>query len=332
VIRAIRILLTLSGSLLGLFILWFALQAYPIFSSSNSYAIVQVSPGDSVAVIASKLHAAGVIGSPLAFRVDAVVQGNPTSVPGSYQFRKASSFSTVRTILNGAPNVISINARPGLTVREIAQSLATDLSGNWGSAFLSATQHLAAKSGWTSQSNLDGLIGSGTYVIAPGTTPEELASTMFARFERQAKSLGIVKTTSLEGLSAYQLVIAASIVEKEGYYSVNMPKVARVILNRLKAHQALQMDSTVLYALHRDGGQVTRAMLQTRTPYNTYLNYGLTPTPVCIPSATAFSALLHAPVGTWRYFVVVDKAGHEAFSTTYAGQLANEALARSRGL
>ncbi len=331
-IRPIRLTISAVVGLFVLGVLWFALQAYPIFSSASTYVIVQVNPGDSVATIASKLHSQGVIGSPFAFRLDSLVEGNPTAVPGNYQFRQGSSFSTVRSILNGAPNVVAINARPGLTVREIATTLSTELSGTWAATFLSATQNLAATSGWTTQSNLDGLIGSGTYVITPGTTPAQLAATMFHRFETQARASGITQSTTLDGLNAYQLVTAASIVEKEGYYTVNMPKVARVILNRLKAHQALQMDSTVLYALQLDGGKVTTSMLQTRTPYNTYLNVGLTPTPVCVPSADAFNSIMHAPPGTWRYFVVIDKAGHEAFSTTYAGQLANEELARRRGL
>jgi UPF0755 protein len=332
VIRLIRTVAVSGSALLAIFVVWFALQAYPIFSSSNSSVIIHIRSGDSMSAIASELHSKGVIASTLAFRIDALVQGNPTAVPGSYQFKKGSSFSAVRSILNGAPNVLSINVRPGLTVLEIAQSLSSVLSGSWGTAFLSATQHVASHSGWTTQSNLDGLIGSGIYLIRPGTTPQELATTMFKRFEWQAKSVGITSSSTLDGFNAYEMITASSIVEKEGYYPVNMPKVARVILNRLAAHQALQMDSTVLYALHLDGGRVTSQMLRTKTPYNTYLHAGLTPSPVCVPSLTALKSLLHAPVGTWRYFVVVDKAGHEAFSTTYAGQLANERLARSRGL
>jgi len=332
VIRPIRLALSVTGVVVTAIIVWFLLQAYPVFSSSSKSVIVQINPGDTVATIAAKLQMDGVIASPFAFRLDSLFEGNPTAVPGSYQFKEGSSFSTVRSILDGAPNVVAIDARPGLTVREIAQTLSSDLSGAWGSEFFAATQRLATTSGWTTTNNLDGLIGSGTYVVTPGMKPNELALQMFHRFQKQAKAAGVSPATTLDGLNAYQIITAASIVEKEGYYPVNMPKVARVILNRLKAHQALQMDSTVLYALQLDGGKVTPAMLQTRTPYNTYLNAGLTPTPVCVPSATALNAVMHAPAGRWRYFVVVDKAGHEAFSTTYAGQLANESLARSRGL
>ncbi len=331
-IRSARLAISAVVALAAVVVVWFALQAYPIFATSHSTVIVHVHSGETISAIASDLHANGVIGSPLAFRISAMLEGNPTAVPGSYQFKRGSSFSTVRAVLNGAPNVLTVSVRPGLTVLEVAQTLSNDLSGSWGSTFLAATEQIAAKSGWTTQSNLDGLIGTGSYLIAPGTTPHQLATTMFKRFEHQAKASGVTLATTLDGLSAYEIIIAASIVEKEGYFPVNMPKVGRVILNRLAVHQALQMDSTVLYALHQDGGRVTPAMLKIKTPYNTYLHAGLIPSPVCVPSATALRSLLHAPIGTWRYFVVIDKAGHEAFSTTYAGQIQNERLARSRGL
>jgi len=97
----------------------------------------------------------------------------------------------------------------------------------------------------------------------------------------------------------------ASIVQKEAISpgtaraatAHNAGPVARVIYNRLARGTPLQMDSTVLYALGRDGGPVTPADLAVRTPYNTYLNTGLTPTPICFPSTTALAAALHPPAG-----------------------------------
>jgi UPF0755 protein len=94
----------------------------------------------------------------------------------------------------------------------------------------------------------------------------------------------------------------------------------------------LQMDSTVLYALGQDGGPVTSQDLKIQSPYNTYLNLGLPPTPICMPSSDAIDAAVHPPPGAWLYFVLVDKDGRMAFSDTYAEQLANEALGKSRGL
>ncbi|HUD16953.1 MAG TPA: endolytic transglycosylase MltG, partial [Acidimicrobiales bacterium] len=87
-----------------------------------------------------------------------------------------------------------------------------------------------------------------------------------------------------------------------------------------------------LYAEGRDGGTVTSADEQLRTPYNTYLNHGLTPTPICFPSKASLQAALHPPAGSWLYFVVVESDGTEAFVDTFAAQEANEALAKQRGL
>ena len=118
---------------------------------------------------------------------------------------------------------------------------------------------------------------------------------------------------------------------KEGYYAFNMPKVARVIFNRLARGGHLQMDSTILYPLGQDGGTVTPAMLKINSPYNTYLYAGLTPTPICTVSKVALRAVLHAPTGTWVYFETVTKSGHLKFSTTFAEQLQAEKLAAIAG-
>ncbi len=111
-----------------------------------------------------------------------------------------------------------------------------------------------------------------------------------------------------------------------------MPKVARVIYNRLEQGMPLDMTSTVLYSVGQDGGTVTPADRKLDTPYNTYLHAGLTPTPICFPSPAALQATLHPPQGAWLYFVLVKADGTEAFAETYPQQLANEALAKQRGL
>ena len=112
---------------------------------------------------------------------------------------------------------------------------------------------------------------------------------MVTRFDRDASGAGLSTASAASlGLTPYEVIISASVVEKEGYYAVNMPKVARVIYNRLAAGMPLQMDSTVLYALGQDGGPVTPQDLKIQSPYNTYLNTGLPPTPICMPSPTAW--------------------------------------------
>ncbi len=311
---------------------WFLLQAYPL-SGPGRAVIVLVQPGDSLRTIATRLQRAGVIASAFAFDVDTLLQGSPVVLPGGYSLREGSTFSSLRAQLSAGPNVASLDVVPGLTLPEMRQDLARQLGATFASQFETALAAAARVSPYQPANNsLEGLVGPGQYIIPPGESASQLVSQMGRSFEVEAAHAGLSPSTRRFGLSAYQLVIGASIVVKEGYYPSNMPKVARVILNRLARHTALQMDSTVLYALGRDGGTVTPAMLQTNSLYNTYLYAGLTPTPICVVSSAALAAMLNPPVGPWEYFVVVDKQGDMAFATTFAQQLVNEARARTNGV
>ncbi|MGH9020462.1 MAG: endolytic transglycosylase MltG, partial [Acidimicrobiales bacterium] len=211
--------------------------------------------------------------------------------------------------------------------------------------FLTATAALAAASPYQPDLNppslagsadnvnaFEGLVGVGHYVLEPGETGAQLATAMASGFSKEAAAVGLTTSTRVAGLNAYQLITAASIVEREGYYPSNMPKVARVVFNRLAHHGPLQMDSTVKYPLGMDAGVVTPALLQTVTPYNTYRVTGLTPTPICAVSTAALTATLHAPPGPWYYFVVINKQGVERFSVTYAEQQAAEKVAQRNGV
>jgi UPF0755 protein len=310
---------------------WFALQVDPIFSTAGKEVIVTVHPGDSIATIAAEMHAKGVIASPLAFRIYTIF-GAPVVQAGSYEIAQGSSFAKVSSVFGSAPNVQVADVTAGMTLHEVALTIASAKGATWADSFVKAATNDATNSPFAKGSSLEGLIGVGQYVIIPGTTPAQLARRMVAGFEKEASSVGLTPSTTLNGLDAYQLVIAASIVEKEGYYPKNMPKVARVIFNRLKRGGPLQMDATVLYFLGLDGGTVTHAMLQTPTPYNTFLNPGLTPTPICAVSSIALNAVLHAPPGPWLYFTLVNKDGTMAFATTFAEQLANEKIAQQNGI
>ena len=329
-----RALRRLVASLVGVGLIglvWFALQLFPL-GASGRLVTVTVHPGDSMSTIATELQQAGVLASSTAFRFDTLLFGSPLVLPGTYEIDEGASFSTIRSILAGGPNAVVLSVTPGLTLHEIEVTLNQDEGLVFAEKFAALAQSAAAASSYGHLSNLEGLIGPGNYVIAPNESPATLLAAMQASFAAEAASVGFSPSSTLKGLSAYQLLIGASIVEKEGYYPINMPKVARVILNRLATGSALQMDSTVLYALHQDGGTVTSAMLANPSPYNSYLHAGLTPTPICTVSTDALRAMLSPPVGTWRYFVLINRNGTMAFSTTFVEQLRNEALAKSRGL
>lgn len=324
------------GALVLLVVAWFALQAYPL-GGPGRLVVVTVHSGDSVSSVAAEMHAKGVIASPFAFRVGAEFFGPHSVTAGSYQIAQNSSFAHVRAVLDAGPNVNVVSVVPGFTLHEVALILASDRGSAFADQFLAALAALAAASPYHPNlsppalagmagnvNSFEGLVGVGQYLVAPGDSARSLAERMAHSFALEAASVGFGPTTTVNGLSAYQLLTAASIVEREGYYPQNMPKVARVIFNRLKGNGPLQMDSTVKYPLGLDAGAVTTAMLANPTPYNTYLHTGLTPTPICTVSTTALSAVLHAPPGPWLYFVLYNKRGDERFATTLQEQLANE--------
>ena len=293
--------------------------------------VVEVAPGSSAGRVAVDLSRQGVVSSSWAVRLFFFLHGTPLVRPGGYGLRQNESLAAVREALAHGPNVLAV--APGFTVSEAATRV-DDLPGGSGAAFSRAVTDRAVISRYEppGTGNLDGLLGTGDYVLAPGESSTSLLAQMVRRFDAQAQTAGLEPGAQALGVTPYQAVVVASIVQKEGVYSQNLAKVARVIYNRLARGMKLQMDSTVLYSEGRDGGPVTAADLALDTPYNTYKHTGLTPTPICFPSAASLAAALHPATGNWLYFVVVQRDGTEAFSDTFAGQQANEQLARSRGL
>jgi len=325
--RPLGRIVAVALALLFAVVVWFCLQVVPL-GGSGRLEVVVVHQGDSIATIAARMHAKGIIASPLAFRIDALIFGAPTIQPGSYPMRQGSSFAAVKSILASAV----LHVEPGLTLREVAGTIADDEGSAYATAFLKAASKAVVTNPYRPNGSLEGLIGSGQYLIAPGESASQLLDAMTTSFNQQAASAGLTPSTTLNGLDAYQLLIAASIDEKEGYYPRYMPDVARVIYNRLAQGIFLRMDSTVLYYFQQDGGTVTPTMLEAVTPYNTYRNGGLTPTPICTVSKYSLDAVLHPPPGPWLYFTVVNRDGETRFSATFQEQLKNEQLAAENGI
>jgi len=312
--------------------LWVDGQVHPS-GPRGAQVVVTVAPGASTEHTLDVLSSKGVMGSPLAFRLWTIVHGSVTIDAGTYAFNRDDGFAAVWNIFTGGPNVFHLDVRPGLTVAEVAGQLGL-MPGQDGVAFerLATSGVLRSPYEPVGSKSLEGLLGTGVYEILPGETDRTLLGQMIARFDADAASAGLTTAAAALGYTPYEVVTVASIDEKEGVYGPNLGPVARVIYNRLARGMPLQMDSTVLYALGQDGGAVTHADEETPSPYNTYLNTGLTPTPICFPSLAALAAALHPPAGQWLYFEVVSENGTEAFADTFAQQLANEKLAQERGL
>ena len=312
--------------------LWLNSEANPS-GPKGAQVIVAVPKGAGLSSFAGTLQKDGVIDSSLAFRIWISVHGDPGVFAGSYAFNKNDSFGTVKSVLANGPNVFDLEVLPGFTVSEVATRVG-QIPGHDGTKFKALATGDSLHSSWqpAGVTSLDGLLGTGRYQLLPGETNTQLLTQMIDRFDKQANSANLSSRAGALGLTPYQAITLASIVEKEGVIQKNLGPVARVILNRLSKNMPLQMDSTVLYSEGRDGGPVTSKDLKLQTTYNTYLHNGFTPTPICFPAPAALEAALNPPVGAWLYFVVVESDGTEAFADTYAQQLANQAVAAKRGL
>jgi UPF0755 protein len=301
--------------------------------SPGPATVVTVADGSSAGSVTAALVHQHVVGNSLAFRVYLTLHGTPLVQPGSYLLHQGDSFADVRAALAHGPNVFAVDVLPGFTIDEVATRVG-QIPGHDGARFLSLASSGTLRSPYqpAGSTNLDGLVGAGTYIVLPGESDRTLLGDMIDRFNATADAARLPTGAAALGITPYQAITVASIVQKEGVYQKNLGKVSRVVYNRLARGTPLQMDSTVLYSEHRDGGPVTAADLALDTPYNTYLHTGLTPTPICFPSKASLQAALAPSPGDWLYFVVVSKDGTEAFSNTFAGQQANERLAQSRGL
>lgn len=310
-------------------VVWYELQVHE--GPAGGQVIVDIRASSSMAGVAEALSEHGVISSGLALRIYVVIHGTPLVRVGEYALRRHEPLAEVRAALAAGPDVLEVP--PGFTVSETAARL-SQLPGHDGASLQAAVASRAVTSPYepSATANLDGLLGTGRYVVGRRQSAVSLLTDMVRRFDAEASAAGLGRAAAAVGMSPYQAVIVASIVEKEGVYPQNLAKVARVVYNRLQLAMPLQMDSTVLYAEHRDGGPVTSTDLAFDSPYNTYLHKGLPPTPVCFPSPQSLQAALAPAPGSWLYFVLVSADGTEAFSDTLAQQLANEQLAKSRGL
>ncbi|MCX4986811.1 endolytic transglycosylase MltG [Streptomyces sp. NBC_00572] len=172
--------------------------------------------------------------------------------------------------------------------------------------------------------NPEGYLFPATYPVLHATTPDGLLRFMVDTAGKRFGAARIVEGAKAHGMSVYETVIAASIVQAEADNPEDMAKVARVVHNRLARGMALQMDSTLNYALGRSTVDTTFEDTRIKSPYNTYERKGLPPTPIGNPGDQAVDAVIRPADGDWLYFVTV-APGDTRFTADYAAHQENVA-------
>ena len=184
--------------------------------------------------------------------------------------------------------------------------------------------------------SLEGFLFPATYEMYPGAPVSRLVSEQLTAFRENFGGAEVHRAKAL-GVTPYQLLVVASIIEREAAIPRDRPLVAAVIYNRLRANMTLGIDSTLRYALRDFTHPLTETELRSNSPYNTRTRKGLPPTPISNPGAAAIAAAAHPAHVSYLYYVAgADGCGEQVFSASYAQFEKNaaayrEALRRNGG-
>jgi len=162
---------------------------------------------------------------------------------------------------------------------------------------------------------LEGYLFPDTYDLYQPKNEEQVLRKFVERF-REIYQKQIAPYLTASGLSEYDLITLASIVEKETGKIEERPLIAAVLLNRLRKNMPLAADPVVIYGISNFNGNLTRKDLETAGPYNAYLNVGLPPTPISNPGLASLRAVLHPAQTDYLYFVSKNDGTHY-FSTNF---------------
>jgi UPF0755 protein len=302
---------------------WTTMRTAPPLSPDG--VMVVIPEGSSVAEIARRLEAAGVVRNALLFRLWARFAGRDRAIqPGTYRFAGTVDVNDVLARLAAGVAPVEITIPEGLTVREIAGLLATRGLGTVDDFRCLANDPEFLLAAGVPGPQLEGFLFPDTYRFAPDADPSEVLGTMVRRFHDRFDAERHRRARDRE-LTINEVLTLASIVEKETGKAAERPLIAAVFANRLRIGMPLQSDPTVIYSLPTFDGNLTRADLANPSPYNTYVAHGLPPGPIANPGLAAIDAALAPADSPALYFVSRNDGSHE-FSTTLADH--NRAVAR----
>jgi peptidoglycan lytic transglycosylase G len=169
----------------------------------------------------------------------------------------------------------------------------------------------------------EGFLFPETYRFAKdGTTADEVIQRLLDQFGTEAGNLPWGNAKAL-GVTPYEAVIVASMIEEEAKVQRDRPLIAGVIYNRLREGMPLGIDATLLYDDPTPDGQLSESDLAHDSPYNTRLRVGLPPTPISSPGVASLEAALNPATTRYFYYVLCGADGHHAFAVTYRQHLAN---------
>jgi len=308
----------------GVFLSWFVPRAW--FWVGNEQAqTVAVTIGEDwhATRTGEELQKRGIIDSALGYRIYATLSSSADRPKaGDYHLLPHSSFQTVSRLLAFGPprNEVKITVVEGWTVDAVNKILAgysVSIPSTIPDELRTAYPFLSAVPSGTS---FEGYLFPETYRVYADQLPQALIKKQLDEFAKRAP--GLEAEAKKQGRTLRDVVILASIIEKEVSKPEDRKIVASIFLNRLKDGMRLQSDATVNYITHAGRARPTLKDLEADSPYNTYTHVGLPPGPVSNPGDTALEAAVHPAETSYKYFLT-DDAGKTYYATTFEGHQQN---------
>jgi len=292
-------------------------------SYNNQEGVVVVIPkGKDSFQIAQTLSQKKLIKSKILFLLLSKILGLEKSFKaGSYEFSSSTMFEILDKLKKGSVKTYRVTIPEGLTKWDIADIL-EEKGIVEKDAFLAIVDNPSSifkKESFLPESDLEGYLYPDTYYFTRGGDPEEVVKKFVFRFKEMI-FLPYQKLKEKNNFSLKDVVIMASIIEKEAQLSSEKPIIAAVFYNRLKKGMRLRADPTIKYALGSFRIRLTRSELRTPSFYNTYLYHGLPPGPICNPGKDSIYTALHPADVDYLYFVAKGDGSHK-FSKTYEEHL-----------
>ena len=293
----------------------------------------KIQQGEPIESFAARLHQAGIIRDAGALRDYLIYTGLDKSVQaGDYKMSPAMSIVDIAHLVQDAtPTEVTFVVWPGWRMEEIAESLPTSGLSITPEEFLgSATGPHRGFDFLNGEASAEGFLYPDSYVLPRSATVEELTDAMLRNFSLHL-TVDLTEGFQRQGLSVYQAVTLASIVQREVVHSEEAPMIASVYLNRLHNGMRLDADPTVQYAIGYNALQQTwwtnplsALDMQTPSSYNTYLTDGLPPTPISNPGLIALQAVAKPADSQYFYFSArCDGSGYHEFVATLEEQVKN---------
>lgn len=308
------VLLILTG-LLMFALVWASLLFMP---KSNAGYRLKVPAGYGISGVSRILTSNDVIYSRWVFVGTAYMLGMGDKIHrGNYRLpRSVSSWQILQRLRNGKPDSINVQIIEGSTFAQMRRIVDTTpdiehLTRGWTDA-----QILKQVADDTHYAHAEGLFFPATYDISSDSSDLSLYQQAYKAMQKHLQAAWEERRSNLPYQSDYEMLIMASLIEKETGHAEDRSNVAAVFVNRLNQHMRLQTDPSVIYGMgSRYKGKIGKADLRRDTPYNTYTRAGLPPSPIALPGKAALEAAAHPASNDYLYFVARnDGSGRSQFS------------------